>query len=106
MELSILGSGFDIRVAKFDLSSKFTLHAHDKAVCTVSYHPLAPNLLATGSTNKMVILSCKTLGSVTQPIFMCCVYVNRNALWDTHFRCLASLDNMESTIRMRRQLEC
>lgn len=52
--------GFDIRAAKSDQSSdskpSFTLHAHDKAVCTVSYNPLAPNLLATGSTDKMVKL--------------------------------------------------
>ncbi|CAL5353801.1 unnamed protein product [Camellia sinensis] len=52
--------GFDIRAAKSDQSSEskpsFTLHAHDKAVCTVSYNPLAPNLLATGSTDKMVKL--------------------------------------------------
>ncbi|KAG5514455.1 hypothetical protein RHGRI_035759 [Rhododendron griersonianum] len=55
-------SGFDIRAAKSDQSSdskpSFTLHAHDKAVCTISYNPLAPNvhLLATGSTDKMVKL--------------------------------------------------
>ncbi|KAI8022018.1 putative WD repeat-containing protein C17D11.16 [Camellia lanceoleosa] len=40
--------GFDIRAAKSDQSSdsktSFTLHAHDKAVCTVSYNPLAPNV--------------------------------------------------------------
>ncbi|KAL7172373.1 hypothetical protein ACSBR2_031962 [Camellia fascicularis] len=52
--------GFDIRAAKSDQSSdskpSFTLHAHDKAVCTVSYNPLAQNLLATGSTDKMVKL--------------------------------------------------
>lgn len=34
----------------------FTLHAHDKAVCTVTYNPAAPHLLATGSTDKMVKL--------------------------------------------------
>ncbi|KAH7837471.1 hypothetical protein Vadar_014264 [Vaccinium darrowii] len=53
-------SGFDIRAAKSDQSSNskpsFTLHAHDKAVCSISYNPLAPNLLATGSTDKMVKL--------------------------------------------------
>ncbi|XP_031251683.1 periodic tryptophan protein 1 homolog [Pistacia vera] len=52
--------GFDIRIAKSDPASEsqpsFTLHAHDKAVCSVSYNPLAPNLLATGSTDKMVKL--------------------------------------------------
>ncbi|KAG5514459.1 hypothetical protein RHGRI_035759 [Rhododendron griersonianum] len=41
-------SGFDIRAAKSDQSSdskpSFTLHAHDKAVCTISYNPLAPNV--------------------------------------------------------------
>ncbi|XAR71034.1 hypothetical protein NMG60_11028114 [Bertholletia excelsa] len=53
-------SGFDIRAAKSEQSSNskpsFTIHAHDKAVCAVSYNPLAPNLLATGSTDKMVKL--------------------------------------------------
>lgn len=52
--------GYDIRAAKSDQSSEsqpsFTLHAHDKAVCSVSYNPAAPNLLATGSTDKMVKL--------------------------------------------------
>ncbi|KAB5547592.1 hypothetical protein DKX38_010998 [Salix brachista] len=52
--------GFDIRAAKpgsaTDLKPSFTLHAHDKAVCTISYNPSAPNLLATGSTDKMVKL--------------------------------------------------
>ncbi|KAJ6907192.1 periodic tryptophan protein 1 [Populus alba x Populus x berolinensis] len=52
--------GFDIRAAKSgsasDLKPSFTLHAHDKAVCTISYNPLAHNLLATGSTDKMVKL--------------------------------------------------
>ncbi|GKV21652.1 hypothetical protein SLEP1_g31608 [Rubroshorea leprosula] len=40
--------GFDIRAAKSDKCSEsqlsFTLHAHDKAVCTVSYGPAAPNV--------------------------------------------------------------
>ncbi|KAF9678267.1 hypothetical protein SADUNF_Sadunf07G0017100 [Salix dunnii] len=52
--------GFDIRAAKpgsaTDLKPSFTLHAHDKAVCTISYNPSAPNFLATGSTDKMVKL--------------------------------------------------
>ncbi|KAK9284757.1 hypothetical protein L1049_023934 [Liquidambar formosana] len=52
--------GFDIRAAKSDTTSEskpsFTVHAHEKAVCTVSYNPSAPNLLATGSTDKMVKL--------------------------------------------------
>eukprot|EP00252_Welwitschia_mirabilis_P026576 TRINITY_DN8769_c0_g1_i1.p1 TRINITY_DN8769_c0_g1~~TRINITY_DN8769_c0_g1_i1.p1 ORF type:complete len:500 (+),score=126.68 TRINITY_DN8769_c0_g1_i1:221-1720(+) len=51
---------FDIRTAtsKKDSDGKpiFTLHAHDGAVCAVSYNPAAPNLLATGSTDKMVKL--------------------------------------------------
>uniref|UniRef100_A0A1D1ZFD5 Putative WD repeat-containing protein C17D11.16 n=1 Tax=Anthurium amnicola TaxID=1678845 RepID=A0A1D1ZFD5_9ARAE len=51
---------FDIRAAStaLDSGSKpcFTLHAHDDAVCAVSYNPSAPNLLATGSTDKMVKL--------------------------------------------------
>ncbi|KAM7475266.1 hypothetical protein LguiB_022509 [Lonicera macranthoides] len=53
-------SGFDIRSATSDSSSEtkpiFTLHAHDKAVSSVCYNPKAPNLLATGSTDKMVKL--------------------------------------------------
>ncbi|GFZ19666.1 transducin/WD40 repeat-like superfamily protein [Actinidia rufa] len=52
-------NGYDIRAAKSDQSGSkpsFTLHAHDKAVCSISYNPLAPNLLATGSTDKMVKL--------------------------------------------------
>ncbi|XVF61013.1 hypothetical protein PTKIN_Ptkin08bG0093900 [Pterospermum kingtungense] len=52
--------GYDIRTAKSDLSSEskpsFALHAHDKAACTLSYNPAAPNLLATGSMDKMVKL--------------------------------------------------
>lgn len=52
--------GFDIRAASSDSSSEskssFTLHAHDQAVCSVSYNFSAPNLLATGSTDKMVKL--------------------------------------------------
>lgn len=51
---------FDIRSATSDPESQqkpsFTLHAHDKAVCSVCYNPAAPNLLATGSTDKMVKL--------------------------------------------------
>ena len=78
--------GFDIRNATTESSSEskasFTLHAHEKAVCSVSYSPSAPNvfaflfsclccqlglitnfclsltllqLLATGSTDKMVL---------------------------------------------------
>lgn len=52
--------GFDIRAATSSSTSEskpsFTLHAHDKAVCAISYNPSAPNLLATGSTDKMVKL--------------------------------------------------
>ncbi|XLR64534.1 hypothetical protein S83_015206, partial [Arachis hypogaea] len=48
---------FDVRTAKSestsDLSSTFTLHAHDKVVTSVSYNVSAPNLLATGSMDKM-----------------------------------------------------
>ncbi|KAJ6990652.1 hypothetical protein NC653_019038 [Populus alba x Populus x berolinensis] len=40
--------GFDIRAAKSgsasDLKPSFTLHAHDKAVCTISYNPLTSNV--------------------------------------------------------------
>ncbi|EYU20577.1 hypothetical protein ABFS82_08G084500 [Erythranthe guttata] len=53
-------TGFDIRTASSELSSQlkpsFTLHAHDKAVCTIVYNSLVPNLLATGSEDKMVKL--------------------------------------------------
>ncbi|XP_023755067.1 uncharacterized protein LOC111903523 isoform X1 [Lactuca sativa] len=52
--------GFDIRTAtsnpSAELKPNFTLHAHDKAVCAISYNPIAPNLLATGSQDKMVKL--------------------------------------------------
>ncbi|KAJ7521763.1 hypothetical protein O6H91_19G066800 [Diphasiastrum complanatum] len=34
----------------------FTLHSHEKAVCSISYNPSARNLLATASTDKMVKL--------------------------------------------------
>ncbi|RYR24070.1 hypothetical protein Ahy_B02g057568 isoform B [Arachis hypogaea] len=51
---------FDVRTATSestsDLSSTFTLHAHDKAVTSVSYNVSAPNLLATGSMDKTVKL--------------------------------------------------
>ncbi|CAN0853896.1 Uncharacterized WD repeat-containing protein C17D11.16 [Linum grandiflorum] len=50
--------GFDIRTAtsaaSCDLKPSYTIHAHDRAVCTVAYNPCVPNLLATGSTDKMV----------------------------------------------------
>ncbi|KAL3531343.1 hypothetical protein ACH5RR_010665 [Cinchona calisaya] len=53
-------SGFDIRASSSNLSSdakpSFTLHAHDKAVCSVSYNHLVPKFLATGSMDKMVKL--------------------------------------------------
>ncbi|KAF7831609.1 putative WD repeat-containing protein C17D11.16 [Senna tora] len=52
--------GFDIRAAKSDStsepSSTFTLHAHDKAVTSISYNLSAANLLATGSMDKTVKL--------------------------------------------------
>ncbi|TKY57832.1 WD repeat-containing protein [Spatholobus suberectus] len=51
---------FDVRTIKSDstseLSSTFTLHAHDEAVTSVSYNLSAPNLLATGSLDKTVKL--------------------------------------------------
>ncbi|KAI5670108.1 hypothetical protein M9H77_10472 [Catharanthus roseus] len=53
-------TGFDIRASSCNQSSEgqpsFTLHAHDKAVCTLSYNRSVPNLLATGSMDKMVKL--------------------------------------------------
>lgn len=51
---------FDVRNGSSDASSEskpsFTLHAHDKAVCSVSYNPAVPNVLATGSMDKTVKL--------------------------------------------------
>ncbi|KAJ3676908.1 hypothetical protein LUZ60_002632 [Juncus effusus] len=44
---------FDKRAAS---KPTFTLHAHEKAVCSVSFCPSAPNFLATGSMDKMVKL--------------------------------------------------
>lgn len=42
--------GFDIRNATTETTSEskasFTLHAHEKAVCSVSYNRSAPNVLA------------------------------------------------------------
>ncbi|KAK6120080.1 hypothetical protein DH2020_046210 [Rehmannia glutinosa] len=53
-------TGFDIRNASSDISSlpkpSFTIHAHDKAVSTIAYNSSVPNLLATGSMDKMVKL--------------------------------------------------
>ncbi|KAF6144202.1 hypothetical protein GIB67_004875 [Kingdonia uniflora] len=52
--------GYDLRGATSNpaLGCKpcFTLHAHDKAVCTISYNPSVPKMLATGSTDKAVKL--------------------------------------------------
>ncbi|KAK3155657.1 hypothetical protein QOZ80_2BG0205990 [Eleusine coracana subsp. coracana] len=49
---------FDKRTASTNSPSRSTctLHAHEKAVSTISFCPSAPNLLATGSTDKMVKL--------------------------------------------------
>ncbi|KAK9164231.1 hypothetical protein Syun_005133 [Stephania yunnanensis] len=51
---------FDVRAAASNPASGckpcFTLHAHDKAVSTVSFNPAAPKMLATGSTDKTVKL--------------------------------------------------
>uniref|UniRef100_A0A0D9WMM2 Uncharacterized protein n=1 Tax=Leersia perrieri TaxID=77586 RepID=A0A0D9WMM2_9ORYZ len=47
---------FDKRRASSNQNSSlsmFTLHAHEKAVSTISFGPAAPNLLATASTDKM-----------------------------------------------------
>ncbi|KAL2471293.1 Transducin/WD40 repeat-like superfamily protein [Abeliophyllum distichum] len=49
-------TGFDIRTASSDPKPSFTLHAHDKAVCAISYNSSVPNLLATGSMDKTVKL--------------------------------------------------
>ncbi|CAL4945826.1 unnamed protein product [Urochloa decumbens] len=50
--------GFDRRTASSSSSgrSTYTLHAHEKAVSSISFSPTAPNFLATGSTDKMVKL--------------------------------------------------
>ncbi|KAF0926711.1 hypothetical protein E2562_027146, partial [Oryza meyeriana var. granulata] len=51
--------GFDKRIASSNQNSSlsmFTIHAHEKAVSTISFGPSAPNLLATASTDKMVKL--------------------------------------------------
>ncbi|XP_066310588.1 uncharacterized WD repeat-containing protein C17D11.16-like isoform X1 [Miscanthus floridulus] len=49
---------FDKRTASSSSSvqSMYTLHAHDKAVSSISFSPSAPNFLATGSVDKMVKL--------------------------------------------------
>lgn len=39
-----------------NMNPSFTLHAHDKAVCSIAFNPLVPNLLATGSLDKTVKL--------------------------------------------------
>ncbi|MCD7453120.1 hypothetical protein HAX54_019778 [Datura stramonium] len=50
-------TSFHIRAASADLTSEtkpsFTIHAHDKAVSSMSFNPLVPDLLATGSVDKM-----------------------------------------------------
>ncbi|KAG0591157.1 hypothetical protein KC19_1G154300 [Ceratodon purpureus] len=51
--------GYDVRSGTVDpLQGKalFTIHAHEKACCSLSYNTAAPNLLATASTDKMVKL--------------------------------------------------
>ncbi|KAG0540796.1 hypothetical protein BDA96_03G440400 [Sorghum bicolor] len=49
---------FDKRTASSSSSGQpmYTLHAHDKAVSSISFNPSAPNFLATGSVDKMVKL--------------------------------------------------
>lgn len=50
---------FDIRTASSNSNPgqpMFTLHAHEKAVSSISFAPSTPNFLATGSTDKMVKL--------------------------------------------------
>ncbi|KAJ4769193.1 Transducin/WD40 repeat-like superfamily protein [Rhynchospora pubera] len=51
---------FDKRSASSDMVSGaktiFTLHAHEKAVSSLSFSSVAPNFLATGSTDKMIKL--------------------------------------------------
>ncbi|KAL5720194.1 hypothetical protein ACHQM5_012881 [Ranunculus cassubicifolius] len=52
--------GFDVRLAatnpEVGCKPCFTLHAHDKAVTSVSFNTCAPKLIATGSTDKTVKL--------------------------------------------------
>ncbi|XP_058742769.1 uncharacterized WD repeat-containing protein C17D11.16 isoform X1 [Vicia villosa] len=51
---------YDVRNAMSNATSEqsatFTLHAHDKSVTSLAYNMSAPNLLATGSTDKTVKL--------------------------------------------------
>ncbi|KAJ8565013.1 hypothetical protein K7X08_001473 [Anisodus acutangulus] len=53
-------TSFDIRAASSGSTSEtmpsFTIHAHDNAASSLSFNPLVPNLLATGSTDKTVKL--------------------------------------------------
>ena len=51
--------GYDVRSGTTDPSqgkALFTIHAHEKSVCSVAYNSIAPNLIATASTDKMVKL--------------------------------------------------
>ncbi|KAG1342839.1 putative WD repeat-containing protein C17D11.16 [Cocos nucifera] len=74
--------GFDIRVTASDSSSGpkpcFTLHAHDKAVSSISYNPSIPNLLATASTDKMV-----KLWDISNNQPSCVASTNPKAVWNT-----------------------
>ena len=60
--------GYDIRAAKSDPSSEskpsFTLHAHDKAACTLSYNPAAPNVqtyVSFSFLGQIIYFMCMTL---------------------------------------------
>jgi periodic tryptophan protein 1 len=56
--------GHDIRIGSLttrpnkgsESKAVYTIHAHEKAVCSISYSLVAPNLLATGSMDKTVKL--------------------------------------------------
>lgn len=53
--------GYDVRTGPSQENSSegkalYTIHAHEKAVCSLSYNSVAPNFVATSSTDKMVKL--------------------------------------------------
>ncbi|KAL6599934.1 hypothetical protein ACP70R_045585 [Stipagrostis hirtigluma subsp. patula] len=67
---------FDKRKASSSQNSSlsmFTLHAHEKAVSSISFGSSAPNFLATASTDETVRI-CETLGPIKQPTIMDCFH--------------------------------
>ena len=65
--------GFDVRTAKSDSASEskpaFTLHAHDRAVCAISYNPLVPNVYIHLVTLLAMLFTCLL------PIFGLCNFL-------------------------------